>query len=672
MIEPRKPFAGSDRKDRFLPSPQWQALRMKVMMRDEHLCQLKYPECTGQAQDVDHKDDNWENNSLGNLQAVCKACHNRKSGEHGRRNRTVQAPHEGHKKPGLIETQITLTKATKPSVEKAWIKTVGPMWDKDTSGDYILPKNTLGYHVILWGTQNLLHAGQTFKLSGEQARFILWYYQIDENGDWVNRVGIKIAPKGWGKDPLAAYMCAVEMVGPCRFGGWNEKGNPTAIDEKNASVQLAAVKMSQNGNTWEHLVDIFRPEAVQRYNIINNATVIYSYGGRRKIQQQSSAARGLEGTRPTFVLCNETHHWLRSNGCERLWKVLDRNSLKVPHSHILEITNMPNPAENSIAQQHMESYEDYIQGRAKNPKILLDYIGVTDDAPIQKPEDRLWIISQVYGTHGAWNPIKEYVDKFDDTTLDPAESIQFFMNGIGVDKSTWVDIRNYDACRIDIETIPLGSQIIMAGDGSKNDDSTGLTGMVVGGKYDKVVFKIGVWEKPSNSLMGSEPWTAPRDEVMQTIIETFNKYNVLSFRFDPSHKKDDGGESYWIPMLNDLHRKYSNKIHPQFWSSKNNAFIWDMASTAIQQEFVEALGVLAQEITDITMRHTDDSDLRRHFQNARRTRGVHGYSIGKASRQSPDKIDLAVCVGINYAAYLAYTANRYTNKSNLNLNTLQS
>jgi hypothetical protein len=42
----------------------------------------------------------------------------------------------------------------------------------------------------------------------EQARFILWWYSVDENGRYSHRNGVFRRMKGHGKDPLAAALAA--------------------------------------------------------------------------------------------------------------------------------------------------------------------------------------------------------------------------------------------------------------------------------------------------------------------------------------------------------------------------------------------------------------------------------------------------------------------------------
>src|SRR5690349_12388699 len=148
----------------------------------------------------------------------------------------------------------------------------GPTWDKDPTWDgprdpqgYILPKFTLGWQVVDWIGANLLaeevdefDQPLPFKLTNEQIRFLLWFYAIDENGHFFYREVVLQRLKGWGKDPLAAIIAAVEFVGPCRFAGWARvdmphigvsAGEPVAKPHPRGWVQIAAVSKEQTKNT---------------------------------------------------------------------------------------------------------------------------------------------------------------------------------------------------------------------------------------------------------------------------------------------------------------------------------------------------------------------------------------------------------------------------------------
>lgn len=81
---------------------------------------------------------------------------------------------------------------------------LGPTWEKDALGQFVLPRWTLGWQALGWVEGNLLAEESTsqnpipFKPTGEQARFILWWYAIDETGRFKYRDGILQRLKGWG------------------------------------------------------------------------------------------------------------------------------------------------------------------------------------------------------------------------------------------------------------------------------------------------------------------------------------------------------------------------------------------------------------------------------------------------------------------------------------------
>lgn len=91
-------------------------------------------------------------------------------------------------------------------------QTYGPTWQRNLDWDgfdplteYVLPERTLGWQVLRWIKANLL-ADETdavgnqlpFKPTREQARFILWFYAVDEDGNFAYREVVLQRLKGWG------------------------------------------------------------------------------------------------------------------------------------------------------------------------------------------------------------------------------------------------------------------------------------------------------------------------------------------------------------------------------------------------------------------------------------------------------------------------------------------
>ena len=127
---------------------------------------------------------------------------------------------------------------------------IGPTWRKNPDGSWFLPQKTIGWQIAGWCSKYLLaETGGPWKFTMEQLRFVLWWYAVDDSGRFVYRKGVFQRMKGHGKDPLLAVLCLVELVGPSRFAGWDENGDPIGERHPAAWVQVTAVNQSQTTNT---------------------------------------------------------------------------------------------------------------------------------------------------------------------------------------------------------------------------------------------------------------------------------------------------------------------------------------------------------------------------------------------------------------------------------------
>ena len=650
----------------------WKVLAEEVLGEANYVCQVGGHRCTGIATEVDHIDGNRENHERENLQAICTDCHKEKSSREGVEARFYVGDKEEAEHPANITDKNGAEDSLAERVlnrksRKDFRRYMGPMHERDANGFYKLPQHTIGRIVIAWITRNLRHKGEPFKLTGEQARFIMWFYAVNESGGWLNRKAIMFRSKGWGKDPLAAALCAVEFIGPCRFDGYDSQGRIRAKEEQDAWVQLLAVTLKQNKNTMLILKSMFSEELKQRYGLEFNAWDIKALGGTRFIECIPSSANALEGNRVTFAICNETQHWVQSNRGHYLWEILTGNVSKVQNSHMLSITNTYNPALDSIAQQQFETCEKFADGKTSDPRILIDYRGVSSDIPLKTIEERLEALNFAYQDSTQFVNVREIAEELDDASVDVMNYGRKFLSMIGIDSQTWVDIREFDRCAFDASGLPYGSRIVLAFDGSLNDDCTVLLGIVVGGKYDGLAIPLGIWSKPPKSAGEAyENYRVPREDVDKRVEEIHKLYKVIAFFADPSHKKDNnGGGSYWMPYINRWNIRYSNKY--QFHANPGKHSVnWDMTSSARQKDFREALALLQQEITDNTVRHNGDKDLRAHVQNARVSVNINGdRSISKVSSQSDKKIDYAVVWGIAFMMYMMVTSSKKTRKNTL-------
>lgn len=80
---------------------------------------------------------------------------------------------------------------------------IGPTWQRDEDGKWLLPEHTLGWQVLGWTADYLRQpdgpsAGKSWRYTDEQARFILWWFALDDQGRFLYRSGMLRRVKGWG------------------------------------------------------------------------------------------------------------------------------------------------------------------------------------------------------------------------------------------------------------------------------------------------------------------------------------------------------------------------------------------------------------------------------------------------------------------------------------------
>ena len=81
---------------------------------------------------------------------------------------------------------------------------IGPIWVKDTFGNWLLPEYTLGWDVIAWAESNLsaIRGSGPLQLTPEQMRVILWYYAIDRTASSFTSTGSGRRSRAQVRTPL--------------------------------------------------------------------------------------------------------------------------------------------------------------------------------------------------------------------------------------------------------------------------------------------------------------------------------------------------------------------------------------------------------------------------------------------------------------------------------------
>lgn len=503
---------------------------------------------------------------------------------------------------------------------------------------------TLFPHIEDWTRRYLIQpdgpdAGGPWTFTDEQARFLAWWYAIDDAGRWVYRRGTLRRVKGWGKDPIGAALCLIEFAGPCRFGGWNRDGTPAAIQHPSSWVQVFAVAKDQTRSTMRLLEPMLSKRAMFEYGIEINKTVVYGRDGRATIEALTSAPDSAEGPRPTFVLRNEVQNWVEANEGHDMAEVIDGNLAKSRDgaARALSLCNAHVPGRDSVGEREWEAWQAVEQGRSRATDILYDSLEAPPDTELADEASLRRGLELARGD-STWLDVDRHVAEIWDPRTTPSEGRRKYLNQIVATEDAWVTPQEWDRLADPDLELEDGEQIALGFDGGKTDDHCALVGIRIDtGDWHT----LGVWDP---ELYGGE---APRELISGTIDNAFERFDVVAFYSDVAE---------WESYVDQWAERHGRQLAAK--ATVRNPIAWDMRRS---KEATRAAELLHDDIVEQAFRHDGDPRARQHAHNARRRINAHGVTFGKEHRESKRKVDALAAGMLARQArrdYLALPRNR--------------
>jgi len=199
-----------------------------------------------------------------------------------------------------------------------------------------VPELTLGWGVAQWAMTYLrqpngTHAGQPFRPVDSQIRFWLWWYGVDEDGNWLFDHAVRRLAKGSGKSPFAAVQALAELCGPVRLADFDPSVPGGCVGKRvdMPLVQIVATNEQQTANTMR-MVRAFaskKSRLVAEYGI-DPGKEKYFLPPEGTLEQRTSSASGAEGSETSFTC------WMRRStgnpataalGSCRRWRITPRS-----------------------------------------------------------------------------------------------------------------------------------------------------------------------------------------------------------------------------------------------------------------------------------------------------------------------------------------------------------
>jgi hypothetical protein len=490
---------------------------------------------------------------------------------------------------------------------------------------------TLGFDVLAWAEEYLaqpdgVYAGDPWQWTPTQARIVLWWYAVDDEGRWLYRRGQIVLPKGSGKSPFAAALSCCELAAPVLFDGWDADGFAVGRPHPSPHVQIAAVSQDQTSNTFSLIIAMLREgrAADELVGLDTGVTRVLTRMGR--LEPVTASASSREGQRLTAAILDEPHLWLANNGGHRLAAVLRRNLGKMDGRSI-ETTNAWTPGADSVAEQS-SAYADLIEEQSKeggrhrvreagmlryHPKASVS--DLSDETAVREALGELY-------KDAPWIDIDRILAEIWDPGTHPADARRFYLNEVTTAEDALVAAADWDAGYVDDVLDPVEDEVVLGFDASKSDDSTVLVAMRVRDRFATV---LAAQEKPDGAM--GVGWEVDREYFDGVIANTFANFKkVVAFYSDVAHV-----ESY----VDKWSAEYGSRLVVK--ASPKSPVGWDMRGRL--QLLTLATERLVAGIQDGEVHHDGGGLLRRHVLNAHRRPNQYGISFGKERKDSPRKVD---------------------------------
>lgn len=458
-----------------------------------------------------------------------------------------------------------------------------------------IPERTLGWGVLDWCSKNLVNPdayggekGARWVFKPDQAHFILWYYAVDEKGEWLYRRAYRERAKGTGKSPMVAAIACAEFLGPVLFSHFDSHGNAVGKPHHTPVIWLAAVSLDGSNHTYQYIMGMLEGPAQHRYGLDVGMTRILRAGYSNAIIKQVTASpKSLEGPRVTFAICEETQNWTPAEHGPELIAVIHRTLTKTDGRRI-EVTNAPVPGQRTVAELTHEYWTEIQGGETEDEGLLFDTFAIHVDNIYDK-EQAMPALKIMYKDAPWQNLNRVWRDINDKASHSEIDSRRFFFNEIRPPNSMWITSEDWQAALKPGKRLKAYDKIAVGVRVRKQ-----AAAIVAVRLIDMACFVLKLWERPD--LEGTpHDWEVPYLDIDKTFRKYAKTHNIVYVGTSPN-----GFQDINIRWQAD----YEGEIEFEaIWLDKN------------KQKFADAVDMFESAVLDGRLSHDGDPDLARHIAN---------------------------------------------------------
>ncbi|MGH3782155.1 MAG: hypothetical protein ACRDRO_16435 [Pseudonocardiaceae bacterium] len=347
-------------------------------------------------------------------------------------------------------------------------------------------------------------------------------------------------------------------------------------------IQLLANSVDQTDNIYRPLQAMVRGGPLSALMRVGEGFIRLPNDGR--IDTVTSSARSRLGNPISAAFQDETGIYTASNGMKSVAKT-QRRSLAGMGGRTVETSNAPDPAEDSTAQETMESAAQ---------DVFRFYPTAPAGLSFRNKVERRRIFRAVYAgcrhvdLDGIEAECAELMER------DPAMAERFFGNRMVAGTDSWLDGELWDrrAVLVPRETRrpfdPL--RIALGFDGSDVDDWTALRAETMDGYQFTPTY--GPDRRPTIWNPADYRGQVPRLEVMAAVAEVMAAYDVVRMYPDPPYWSSEIGQ--WVDL-------YGERVVVP-WATRRSAQM-NAATDRLKMDLTKAATVLSHDGCPITSAH---------------------------------------------------------------------
>ncbi|MCC6743411.1 MAG: hypothetical protein IT175_06085 [Acidobacteria bacterium] len=429
----------------------------------------------------------------------------------------------------------------------------------------------------------------------------------DEDGWPFWQSVVLILPRKNGKTTMIAGLALYRLL--------TSDGSP--------EILLAASSDKQAGRLYDAAATFCRrdPMLSGLVRVRDYIGEILREDGLGKVLRMSSDPGRLHGYNPSMVALDELAQWLTPSLRKAFAALTSGGGARTaPQTFTITTAGEAADRETSILGRILDAALERGQVEARPG---LDVCRMFESrmlvynfaAPTLDPHD---VVAMKLANPASWITEDYLRRQAENPELSDAEVLQLHGCVWAAGSDTWLPAGAWAECADPDRDVPDGSDVVLGFDGSYNNDSTALVGVLLDDAPH--VFVVGAWEKPDRA----KDWTVPRLEVDACVLEAFERWNVIEMACDPPgwHREiEEWAETFGTPPVVDYLTSQRTKM------------------AAACSKFYTA-------VVNRLLTHDGDPRLARHIANAKTKETADGAYISKENRNSPRKIDLAVAAVI--------------------------